>query len=58
MAVGYRGDLILLEADPFDSISNTRRRAGVMAHGVYRSQQELNGLVDRHVSTYQEGVPV
>ncbi len=39
---GKRADLILLDANPLDDISNTDKRAGVMLKGKYYPQTELN----------------
>lgn len=54
VAVGQRADLILLERNPLENVSNTRARVGVMARGRYRTQSELNRRVDEYVATYQE----
>ncbi|HEY8561130.1 MAG TPA: amidohydrolase family protein [Pyrinomonadaceae bacterium] len=43
---GRRADLILLDANPLENISNTERRAGVMLKGKYYTQSELNGWLD------------
>jgi imidazolonepropionase-like amidohydrolase len=43
---GKAADLILLDANPLDDISNTERRAGVMLKGKYYPQAELNGWLD------------
>lgn len=39
---GKRADLILLNANPLENISNTENRAGVMLKGKYFAQEELN----------------
>ena len=39
---GKRADLVLLNANPLDNISNTENRAGVMIRGKYIAQEELN----------------
>jgi imidazolonepropionase-like amidohydrolase len=39
---GKRADLILLEANPLDNISNTEKRTGVMLKGKYYTQAEMN----------------
>ena len=44
---GRRADLILLDANPLENISNTERRAGVMLKGKYYPQTELNGWLDQ-----------
>lgn len=43
---GKRADLILLEANPLENISNTERRAGVMLKGRYYTQAEMNRWLD------------
>lgn len=52
VARGRRADLILLEGNPLDDVSETRRRVGVMTRGRYRTQPELDLLVDDLVSGY------
>lgn len=44
--VGRRADLVLLDANPLDDISNTEKRAGVMLDGRYYPQSELNRWLD------------
>jgi hypothetical protein len=41
---GYKADLMLLDANPLDSISNTRKRAGVMVNGRWFTQDELSEM--------------
>jgi imidazolonepropionase-like amidohydrolase len=43
---GKRADLILLEANPLENISNTEKRAGVMLKGKYYTQEEMNKWLD------------
>ncbi len=43
---GRRADLVLLEANPLEDITNTNRRSGVMLKGKYYTQTELNGWLD------------
>jgi imidazolonepropionase-like amidohydrolase len=43
---GRRADLILLDANPLENISNTERRAGVMLRGKYYTQAEMNKWLD------------
>jgi len=42
---GKLADLVLLDGNPLEDISNTRRVAGVCAQGRYYSQQDLNSLL-------------
>ena len=44
---GRRADLVLLDANPLENISNTERRAGVMLKGKYYTQTEMNGWLDQ-----------
>ena len=43
---GKRADLVLLEANPLEDISNTEKRAGVMLKGKYFTQSELDKWLD------------
>jgi imidazolonepropionase-like amidohydrolase len=43
---GKRADLVLLDANPLENISNTERRAGVMLKGKYYTQTEMNKWLD------------
>ncbi len=43
---GKRADLILLDANPLENISNTEKRAGVMLKGKYYTQAEMNKWLD------------
>jgi imidazolonepropionase-like amidohydrolase len=43
---GKRADLVLLEADPLENITNTERRAGVMLRGRWFAQAELDKMLD------------
>ncbi len=44
---GAEADLILLDANPLDDITNTRRIHGVMLRGRWLSRTELDGLLKR-----------
>ncbi len=52
VADGQRADLILLEENPLENVSHTRNRVGVMTHGRWFTQAELDQLVDKLVATY------
>lgn len=43
---GKRADLILLDANPLENISNTEKRSGVMLKGKYYTQTEMNKWLD------------
>jgi imidazolonepropionase-like amidohydrolase len=44
---GRRADLILLDGNPLENISNTEKRAGVMLKGKYYTQAEMNEWLDQ-----------
>jgi imidazolonepropionase-like amidohydrolase len=47
VAVGNRADLVLLEANPLETVENLKRRAGVMVRGRWVSSREIdNGLAE------------
>jgi imidazolonepropionase-like amidohydrolase len=43
---GKRADVILLDANPLDDITNTQKRSGVMLKGKWYTQKELNKWLD------------
>jgi hypothetical protein len=45
VAVGQKADLILLDANPFDNIANSRRIAGVMLRGRWFSREDVRALL-------------
>jgi imidazolonepropionase-like amidohydrolase len=45
IAVGRKASLLLLDADPLEQISNTRRIAGVMLNGRYLDRGKLDALL-------------
>jgi imidazolonepropionase-like amidohydrolase len=51
-----RADLVLLEANPLDDISNTERRAGVMINGRYFPQAEMNKWLDEIAPRFQKAL--
>ena len=52
VTTGARADLLLLEGNPLDDVSQTRHRLGVMARGRYHSQADLDLMVDDFVATH------
>ena len=52
---GKRADLVLLEANPLEDISNTEKRAGVMLKGKYFTQSELDKWLDEIAPKLQKG---
>jgi cytosine/adenosine deaminase-related metal-dependent hydrolase len=51
---GKKADLVLLDANPLENISNTERRAGVMLKGKYYAQTELNKWLDEIAERFQK----
>lgn len=49
---GKRADMVLLNANPLEIISNTREIAGVMARGKWYSQETLQGMLDELAGKY------
>lgn len=47
IAAGQAADLVLLDADPLESIANTRRIAGVMLRGRWLDRAELDAILAR-----------
>lgn len=43
---GKRADLVLLDANPLDNITNTERRVGVMTRGKWLPEAELKKMLD------------
>lgn len=50
---GKRADLILLEANPLDEITNTEKRAGVMTRGRWLPEAELKKMLDGIAPRFQ-----
>ncbi|WP_422984023.1 amidohydrolase family protein [Undibacterium sp. Rencai35W] len=50
--IGKRADLVLLDADPFEKISNTRRIVAVISNGRYYSSATLNKMLDAMAARY------
>ena len=48
VATGREADLVLLDANPLDDISNTQRIHGVMVRGTWYSRSDINSMLDRH----------
>ena len=52
VAVGQRADLLLVEANPLQSVANVARRAGVMTRGRWLSAANLQRLLDEVPAAY------
>ncbi len=50
---GKTADLVLLDANPLENISNTEKRSGVMLKGKYYTQTELNKWLDEIAPRFQ-----
>lgn len=50
VAVGKQADLILLDANPLESIANTRRIAGVMLRGRWIPKSEIDSRLASFVA--------
>jgi imidazolonepropionase-like amidohydrolase len=53
---GKRADLVLLEANPLEDISNTERRSGVMLKGRWFAQRELDKWLDEIAPRFQHAL--
>lgn len=51
---GARGDLVLLDDNPLEDVSATRRRRGTMVRGRWYEQSLLERMVDRYVTSYED----
>ena len=54
VARGRRADLLLLDANPLDQITNTERRAGVMVRGRWLPEAELHAMRERIAEKFQQ----
>jgi imidazolonepropionase-like amidohydrolase len=52
VAAGQRADLLLLDANPLDDVANVARRAGVMVHGRWLPESEIQARLARIASSY------
>lgn len=53
LEVGKRADMVLLRSNPLEDIGATRAIEGVMARGQWRSQVELEGMLDELAAGYE-----
>jgi len=53
IAVGKRADLVLLDANPLEDISATRQITGVALAGVWRTKQELDGILENIAKSFE-----
>jgi imidazolonepropionase-like amidohydrolase len=52
--VGKRADLVLLESNPLEDITNTREIAGVMVRGRYFDRADLDTILDLVAKDYEK----
>jgi len=50
---GKRADLILLDGNPLEDVSNVQRRVGVMVRGRWLAEEELISMLDALVQSYK-----
>ncbi len=55
--VGKRADLLLVEANPLQSVANVARRAGVMVRGRWMPQSELQKMLDEIAALHRPSPP-
>jgi imidazolonepropionase-like amidohydrolase len=55
VAVGMRADLILTTANPLQDVRNVSQRAGVMVHGRWLPEKELQEALNRLATAYERG---
>lgn len=53
---GKRADLLLLDANPLEDVSNTERRAGVMVRGRWFTEEELKRRLDEIAPLFQHAL--
>jgi len=51
--IGKRADLILLEANPLEDVSNVQKRNGVMLRGCWLSEEQLRSMLDGLAESYK-----
>jgi imidazolonepropionase-like amidohydrolase len=52
---GMRADLLLLDADPLQSVANLSKRAGVMVRGRWLPESELRKMLENIATLNREG---
>lgn len=50
--VGKKADLILLRSNPLEDVENVSKRVGVMVHGEWYTEAELQDMLEKLVGTY------
>jgi len=54
VAVGLRGDLLLVAANPLEDVTNVSKLAGVMVNGHWYTQKELHDRLNSLRATYRQ----
>jgi imidazolonepropionase-like amidohydrolase len=57
VAVGKRADLVLVEANPLEDLSNLWRQAGIVLHGRFLPKAELHEMMEKMAASYPKPVP-
>jgi imidazolonepropionase-like amidohydrolase len=52
--VGMRADLLLLDANPLESVANVSKRVGVMARGRWLPESELRKMLENVAALNQK----
>ncbi|QHT71632.1 amidohydrolase family protein [Rhodocytophaga rosea] len=50
---GKKAELVLLDANPLENISNTQKINGVMSHGRWHNQQQLKDMLDQSAKVFK-----
>jgi hypothetical protein len=53
VATGKRADLLLLDANPLEDVSNASRRSGVMVRGLWLTENELRKMLDQMAVSFE-----
>ena len=56
ISVGKRADLILVDANPLEDITNVQKRSGVMLRGKWFSEAELRKMLAKLAALYCTGI--
>jgi hypothetical protein len=53
IAVGKQADMLLLDANPLADVRNVQQRSGVMMHGRFFTEAELQGALEQLAASYR-----
>jgi len=51
--VGKKADLILVKGNPLDNIENVSKRVGIMVHGQWFTEDQLESILEKLVDSYK-----